>query len=399
MPSVSRSVPSTLRAGVLSVAATFALLTAPTASASNADVLVAVQPASESLTRATHGRLMQIIEWTFKAPLTADQRARLSDIVVKEWRDPKDREGLKEWLGIADHIDTLPEAQRPNVREQLLQQILPALRDAAKTDANARWFLGVYEAANRPIAAGNPPLTRQASDALIEMLFFMASQAHGVTLEPGPAERDEMARALVAAWPKLPAERRKEVAGAPLQWAGLRASWDVSSAADRAEVAAQWRKDFPLPQSAAGTASAPLVASPTARQALARLKEIDAWLAQPGDKPAARLLQEADALKPLVEQLRKEPGSKPVADQVAAVEAALRRAGTPAPASPQRPGGSAVASNASDIARRSAALNAMQQSARMQMQFMEQMRMSQFNMIQNLGNSPYRYTNSFGRPY
>jgi hypothetical protein len=36
---------------------------------------------------------------------------------------------------------------------------------------------------------------------------------------------------------------------------------------------------------------------------------------------------------------------------------------------------------------------------RSQMQFMEQMRMSQFNMIQNLGNSPYRYTNAYGRPY
>lgn len=400
---MSRLVPSAVRCVALSVAVAAAvslLVAPPLAAASPADVLVPVQPAAESLTRATHTRLLQIIEWTFKAPLTAEQRRRLSDIVIAEWRVPADREGLKEWLGVADQIDALPEAQRPNAREQLLQQIVPALREAARTDANARWFLGVYEAANRPIAAGTPPLTRQASDALVEMLFFMLGQAHGMAVEPGATERDEMARALVAAWPRLPAERRQEVANAPLQWAGLRASWDVSPAADRAQVAAQWRKDFPLPPADAaagrGGPGAPLVASPAARQALAKLKEIDAYLSQPGDKPAAQLMREADALRPMLDQLRREPGSKQIADQVASVEAALRKAATPAPAAARAASGSA---SANDLARNAAALNAMQAAQRSQMQFMEQMRMSQFNMIQNLGSSPYRYTNAFGRPY
>jgi hypothetical protein len=392
-----RVVPA-VRSVALSVAAAVALLALPPAAVASGEVLVAVQPASESLTRATHTKLLEIVEWTFKAPLTADQRSKLSEIVIREWRDPKEREGLKEWLGLADHVASVPEAQRPNLREQLLLQILPALRDSAKTDADARWFLGVYEAANRPIAAGSPPLTRQASDALVEMLFFMMGQGHGMAIEPGPAERDEMARSLAAAWSKLPAERRKEIANAPVQWAGLRASWDVSSAADRAQVAAQWRKDFPLPQAdghaGAQGAAAPLVASPAARQALAKLKEIDAWLAQPGTKPADQLLRHADALRPLLAQLGKEPGAKQVADQVAAVEAALRKAATPPPASSAQ---RATASN--DSARNAAAINGMMAAQRSQMQFMEQMRMSQFNMIQNLGNSPYRYTNSYGRPY
>lgn len=397
-----RVVPA-VRSVALAVAAAVALLTLPPAAVASGEVLVAVQPASESLTRATHTKLLEIVEWTFKAPLTADQRSKLSEIVIRDWRDPKEREGLKEWLGLADHVASVPEAQRPNVREQLLLQILPALRDSAKTDADARWFLGVYESANRPLTSasqGTPPLTRQASDALVEMLFFMMGQGHGMAIEAGAAERDEMARSLTAAWSKLPAERRKEIAGAPVQWAGLRASWDVSSAADRAQVAAQWRKDFPLPpadgQASAQGGAAPLVASPAARQALARLKEIDAWLAQPGAKPADQLLRHADALRPLLAQLGKEPGARQVADQVATVEAVLRKAATPPPA----PAASAQRTAASnDAARSAAAINGMMAAQRSQMQFMEQMRMSQFNMIQNLGNSPYRYTNSFGRPY
>ncbi len=179
-----RVVPA-VRSIALSVAAAVALLALPPAAVASGEVLVAVQPASESLTRATHTKLLEIVEWTFKAPLTADQRSKLSEIVIREWRDPKEREGLKEWLGLADHVASVPEAQRPNLREQLLLQILPALRDSAKTDADARWFLGVYEAAHRPIAAGTPPLTRQASDALVEMLFFMMGQGHGMAIEPG----------------------------------------------------------------------------------------------------------------------------------------------------------------------------------------------------------------------
>lgn len=389
-----RALPALLTAAALAVAAT---LSSPLARSS--EVLVPVQPAAESLTRSTHARLMQIIEWTLKAPLTAEQRARLSDILVKEWRDPKERAGLKEWLAIAEHIDSLPDAQRPNVREQLLVQIVPALRDSARTDADARWFLGVYEAANRPIAAGapgTPPLTRQASDALVEMLFFMMSQAHGMALEPGAPERDEMARALTAAWPKLPLARRQEIANAPVQWAGLRASWDVSGAADRAQVAAQWRKDFPLPQADASLTAQPLAASPAARQALARLKEIDTWLAQPGDKQPAELQRHADALRTIAAQLGKEPGARQIADQIAAAESVLRKA---AAARPAAAAGAPGAGGSNAAARNAAAINAMMAAQRSQMQFIEQMRMSQFNTIQNLGSSPYRYTNSFGRPY
>jgi hypothetical protein len=297
----------TLRACVAALIMTTALAASPLATAGPNDVLVAVQPAGESLTRATQERLVQFIEWTFKAPLTPSQRARLGEIIVAEWRLPKDREGLKEWLAAADHIDTLPADQRPFVREKLLEEVLPALRAQAKTDADARWFIALYDAANKPIAAGNPALTRQMSDATIEMTYFILGKAHGADLQPSAAEKDDWAKALVAGWPRLAAERKREIAGSPLQWAEVRASWDAAKESDRAEVAALWRKDFPLP---AAAADAPLVASPAQRAALAKLKDVDAYLAKPAAEwRADHLTREADALAKLAAQLRKEPAA------------------------------------------------------------------------------------------
>lgn len=386
-----------LRAGVAALLFTAALAAPPVGAVGPADVLVAVQPATESLTRGTHERLVQFIEWTFKAPLTPSQRARLGEIIVAEWRLPKDREGLKEWLAAADHIDTLAPDQRPFVREKLLEQALPALRAEAKTDPDARWFTALYDAANKPIAAGNPALTRQMSDATIEMTYFILGKAHGADLQPSAAEKDEWAKALVGAWPRLTAERKREISGSPLQWAEVRASWDAAKTSDRAEVAALWRKDFPLPEAAA---DAPLVASPAQRAALARLKEVDAYLAKPAAEwRADHLTREADALAKLAAQLRVEPAARATAERLAQVEKGLRDAGqrlrAPATATATASGG--AAKTAADLNRNMAAMQMQQQAFRSQMQFMEQMRQAQFNTIQNYGNNPYRYSNPFGR--
>jgi hypothetical protein len=388
----------TLRACVAALLMTTSLAASPPATASPNDVLVAVQPAGESLTRATQERLVQFIEWTFKAPLTPSQRARLGEIIVAEWRLPQDREGLKEWLAAADHINTLAADQRPFVREKLLEEVLPALRAQAKTDADARWFIALYDAANKPIAAGNPALTRQMSDATIEMTYFILGKAHGADLQPSAADKDEWAKALVAGWPRLAAERKREIAGSPLQWAEVRASWDAAKESDRAEVAAQWRKDFPLP---AATADAPLVASPAQRAALAKLREIDAYLAKPAAEWRAEdLAREADAIAKLAAQLRKEPAARATAERLTQMEKGLRDAGqrlrAPVAATSASAGGSA-AKTAADLNRNMAAMQMQQQAFRSQMQFMEQMRQAQFNTIQNYGNNPYRYTNQFGR--
>jgi hypothetical protein len=388
----------TLHACVAALLMTTALAASPLATAGPNDVLVAVQPAGESLTRATRERLVQFIEWTFKAPLTPSQRARLGEIIVAEWRLPQDRAGLKEWLAAADHIDTLAPDQRPFVREKLLEEALPALRAQAKSDADARWFIALYDAANKPIAAGNPALTRQMSDATIEMTYFILGRAHGADLQPSVAEKDEWAKALVAGWPRLSAERKREIAGSPLQWAEVRASWDAAKESDRAEVAAQWRKDFPLP---AAAADAPLVASPAQRAALAKLKEIDAYLAKPAAEWRAEdLAREADALAKLAAQLRKEPAARATAERLTKMEKGLRDAGqrlrAPVAATSASAGGSA-AKTAADLNRNMAAMQMQQQAFRSQMQFMEQMRQAQFNTIQNYGNNPYRYSNPFGR--
>lgn len=371
----------------------------PALMASPGDILVAGANAEESLTQAKQRRLIDFIEWVFKAPLTARQRTRLSDQILKEWRNPEEREGLREWLGAADQVDALPEAQRSLVREQLLEVVVPELRNQATTDADARWLLGIFDAANRPLVPGNPALTRQASDATLEMLYFIMGKAHGLDVVPTQAELDGMAKELTTAWPKLAAERRKEIASTPMQWATLRAAWDVASAADRAGVAQGWRSAFPLPQAQGG--------STVMRDAAAKVEELNALLTHSQALTPERMMREADAVAALIARLEREPGTEPraLATQMKTLENALRNAsagGRQAIQPATQAQGSAVPAKpntAADFARQTQALMFSQQMHQQNMAMMEQMRMSRFNMIQNLGNSSYRYTNSFGNPY
>jgi hypothetical protein len=345
-----------------------------------------------ALNRKTRDRIVNFIEWSFQAPLTQSQRARMEQIVESEWKTESGREDMKGWLDAADETDKFPPEQKPLVREKLLEVMLPALRDAAKTDEDARWFLGVWEAANKPLVAGPPPLTRQAVEATVEMLYFTLTKAHGFEASPTKAEFDAAAKDLVAAWPKLTAERKREVASTPMQWANLRAAWDAASQADRDEVAAGWREAFPLPE----VKPSPFSTTPGQRAALAKLKEVEAYLErEPNTWTAADMQRLSGELGQVAQTLRGESGGQALADKLAGAQAGLNRWVQQKNAAQAQQTRAAIQQSAqqssNDLARRMAAQQMMNQAFQNQMAFQERMRQQQFNMIQNLGNNPYRY--------
>ena len=103
------------------------------------------------------------------------------------------------------------------------------------SDKASKLLVEIYDAARKPIAPGEPPLTRQQSDAALELFYFMAGQLEGVQANPTAEEKDGWAKKLAAGWAKLDEGPRKAIAQTPLTWAATRAGWGEMSDAEREE--------------------------------------------------------------------------------------------------------------------------------------------------------------------
>jgi hypothetical protein len=94
----------------------------------------------------------------------------------------------------------------------------------------------------RVIAPGDPPLTREVTDALVEAIGFMAGEASGRPFAANQEMKDGVAAVAAAAYPRLSAKQRQGLAQMPLQWASLQALWPVLPEAERDKLRAEWRE-------------------------------------------------------------------------------------------------------------------------------------------------------------
>lgn len=125
-------------------------------------------------------------------------------------------------------------------RAYWLQQ-LRALGD----DPDAKWQLQVYARIHKPLAPGNPPLTREASDAFAEMLAFRISQVGGAKPRPVTQEfKNAIAQSLAAKYTALPSARQKRLAEARQEWAQIRNNWPHTPEISREELRAEWGKEL-----------------------------------------------------------------------------------------------------------------------------------------------------------
>ncbi len=107
----------------------------------------------------------------------------------------------------------------------------------------SRWVLGIYDAAHRPIAPGNPPLRPQVVDAYVAFLSFMMYQALGNnwSFTGGASFRDAVAQSIIASYPTLRADQQAAMAQIPLEWAQLNDAWPKAPLAQQQQLRAQWK--------------------------------------------------------------------------------------------------------------------------------------------------------------
>jgi len=120
------------------------------------------------------------------------------------------------------------------VRKQVEGEAMAELRK--QPDRASKLLVEIYDAARKPIAEGDPALTRLQADAALELFYFMAAQLEGLSVKPTAGEKDEWAKRLVEQWPKLDVDARKRFATMPLAWSATRAAWPEMTEADREAI-------------------------------------------------------------------------------------------------------------------------------------------------------------------
>ena len=194
------------------------------------------------LTQGMIAEFLGFMEWLLDVPLTVEQRTDVGTGMVEFWKtgDDQEKQGTLNVLAVADQIGQRTEAERALLRETLQAQLLEALRQMPE-DPTAKWMLGIYEAGHQPIAAGDPPLTRQVADAFAELMCFMIGQVIGQEVPVPDDYREAAAELLSTTYPDMAAEQQRGVSQLPIVWAAMRVEWDGLSEDERDQYRAQWR--------------------------------------------------------------------------------------------------------------------------------------------------------------
>jgi hypothetical protein len=226
-------------------------------------VLVAGNPAlTEDLVNRTSG----YFAWLLETPITKGQKATMRELLVKSWRqhDSNEMNGALQVAEAYSRITRLPVEQQKLVRQRLLPDTLKAMREQ-RGEPILKELVEIYDASHRPIAPGTPALTRQMTNAYLEVILFIrsvSSEQHFA--EPTSELKEKWARAIAQHYPEFSQEQREQLAKMPLLNAALPVWWNQLPEAERASYKQSWREqsgsDESQPAQSAASQPAPRAA-------------------------------------------------------------------------------------------------------------------------------------------
>ena len=216
-----------------------------------------LEPGNPRLTRFTVDASIEFVEWLMQVPLTDGQKEFVESELRKSWRANKreDIEGLKKILDARDQFASLTADQRELARQKILDDAMKQWRGNPAPDA--RMMVEIYDCSHKPIASGEPPLTQQSVDALVELLCFAAGQTVGVSCTPPADIKAKLAEQIAANYPAMTPEQRQKIAATPLEWAALRVAWPAYSDAERQQYINAWQRNEAIVQLASLLKGAP----------------------------------------------------------------------------------------------------------------------------------------------
>jgi hypothetical protein len=190
-------------------------------------------------------RATNFFQWLLGAPLTPEQQQQFRNAVAQSWLYGRQDE-IQSTLQVIQFNDQIMLSKSVTEREIVRQTVQPKYTAQLRAQPNnnlSRWALGIYDAAHKPIAPGNPPLRPQVVDAYVAFLSFMMHQALGNnwSFTGGGSFRDVVAQSMIAGYPTLKADQQAAMAQIPLEWAQLNDAWPKAPLAQQQQLRAQWK--------------------------------------------------------------------------------------------------------------------------------------------------------------
>jgi hypothetical protein len=122
---------------------------------------------------------------------------------------------------------------RDAVREEHQAKIIATMR----ADEKMAPLVELYDAANAPIASGDPPLTREIANCYLDFVTFKHAIAANTEWNPLSTEaRAHYTQILATQYPSLPQQYREWLASLPRCWTNFRSFWRNGSAETRQQV-------------------------------------------------------------------------------------------------------------------------------------------------------------------
>ena len=208
---------------------------------------IQLEPGEPPLTRFMVDETGDFLEWLLQSPLTDGQRATVEEEMRKSWKadNRKDIDDVRELLEGREKLAEMKPGEREVVRQAVLDEAIKGWREDKESPA-AQMALSIHDAANKPIAAGDPPLTRQQVDAFTEFIYFAAGQTAGVKASPKDDVKKKMAEDVAAKYPNIPEEGRRTFGKMPLAWAAIRMLWPDMAEAEKKGYVDGWKASAEL---------------------------------------------------------------------------------------------------------------------------------------------------------
>jgi hypothetical protein len=182
-------------------------------------------------------------EWLLDAQLTQEQRREFQDSLSQSWIRKKQDEiqSTVRVVQFTGQLNRMSHQDREAYRLVLQAKFLDQMR-AQPGNVLSRWVLNIYDSAHKPIARGNPPLTRQMVDAYAELVGFMLRESMGKQyFAANRVFKDALAQNLIAQYRQLAPQQQAALAQVPGIWAIIQARWPATPEPEKKALRDQWR--------------------------------------------------------------------------------------------------------------------------------------------------------------
>jgi hypothetical protein len=184
-------------------------------------------------------RLVAITEFMLQVRLPEPTRQLLAATV-----DATGEAMFADWLATYDLVAAADDDdKRLIIREQAQEQWVNRMRGIPHPLPQT--LVAIYDAANAPIAAGMPPLTEEAADAILDIYAFQSSIVRGADIPVTDQQRNAWRQHLVACYPMLGPADQQWIAAAPLTAPMMRAGWKELTPAQQQVQRQAWAAGLP----------------------------------------------------------------------------------------------------------------------------------------------------------